>query len=592
MDTGDNIMKGKNQYKQKQDKISKRRSISMSTLMIVTVASIALVTLIAVVSIFVSMYQNSIEESAIISSEQAVTQAANTITNYTDDMSELMDMLENNVYGGVDDWEEFIANLLSIRTDIVAVSTYDLEGEMLGCWSDGLELNENALENLSYKAIEEDINSYMLNISSPHVVSIFLNEYPWVVTISELVEIEEKDSVQIAIDIQFSEIASYIDDVGIGQHGYCFIIDGDGNIVYHPQQSLIFSEVKEESIEEFIEMVDGTYTKEDVIYTIQTLENCDWRVVGVSYVDELITGKVESMVAVSITILVMVLLTMIGVGFLFAFVFSRPARMLQSAMEDFEQNAEAFQYMEVGGTKEIIQLSDSFAHMVLRIQRLMEKVRQEEITLRKTELNALQAQINPHFLYNTLDSIAWMCEEERSQEAVEMVNALAKLFRISISRGHELISIDNEVQHARSYLQIQKFRYKNQFTYEIDVEEGCGDYMCNKITLQPIIENAIYHGLDRMVDEGEIYIKISQTEQDIIMEVSDNGVGMSQEQCEEILLREAGDRTGIGIKNVHDRVQIYFGEGYGLHIESELDEGTKVIIRTPKIEKGEYYEEK
>ena len=139
--------------------------------------------------------------------------------------------------------------------------------------------------------------------------------------------------------------------------------------------------------------------------------------------------------------------------------------------------------------------------MVVQIQQLMEKVREEEITLRKAELRALQAQINPHFLYNTLDAIGWLCEEERTQDAVEMVNALAKLFRISISKGHEMITVEKELEHARSYLKIEKFRYK-QFTYSFDVDEDCLKYYCNKITLQPIIENAIYHGLYRMVDEG------------------------------------------------------------------------------------------
>ena len=164
-----------------------------------------------------------------------------------------------------------------------------------------------------------------------------------------------------------------------------------------------------------------------------------------------------------------------------------------------------------------------------------------------------------------------------------MVNALARLFRISISKGHELITLEREVEHAKSYLKIQNYRYKNQFTYTFDVEENCLSYLCNKITLQPIIENAIYHGIDRMVDEGYIKICIREEEMAIRMTVTDNGVGMSEEQCQEILHREAGDRTGIGIKNVNDRIRIYFGEEYGLHITSELDEGTCVEIRIPKL---------
>jgi len=269
-------------------------------------------------------------------------------------------------------------------------------------------------------------------------------------------------------------------------------------------------------------------------------------------------------------------------------VLAKPAKELTKAMKAFEKNAENYTYTQVRGTEELMMLSDSFDHMVRRIQKLMEQVRQEEITLRKTELKALQAQINPHFLYNTLDAIAWLCEEGRNKDAEDMVTSLAKLFRISISKGHELITIEKEIQHAQSYLRIETFRYKNQFTYTFNVDENCLGYLCNKITLQPIIENAIYHGLNRMVDEGEITIRIREDGDDIILSVEDNGIGMTEEQCQEILRKEPGDRTGIGIKNVNDRIKIYFGEEYGLTITSELDEGTCVDIRMPKVEKGDY----
>lgn len=577
-----------------EEKSSKKKPnihVSMSFLMICAVTSIVSLTLVLVVYIFIVMYENTVEENAIINSTQAVGQASNTISSYTQDMSEVMDMLELNIYED-DEWEDFVSSLLSIRTDIVAITNYNMDGAMIGYWSESAQ-KVYVTTNLSYQGIiDEDESEEELNISKPHVETLFANDYPWVVTISKQVGDGDENDIQIGMDIQFSEIANYIDNVGIGQHGYCFIVDMGGNIVYHPQQQLINSGIKEESTAEFSEMADGSYTRSNVIYTLETIENCGWRVVGVSYVDEMITDKVESMGIISVAILIMVLVTILGVGFIFASVFSYPAKKLKRAMEEFEMHAEEFEYDPVSGTREIIQLSDSFGHMTVRVQELMEQVRREEIILRKTELNALQAQINPHFLYNTLDSIAWMCEEERTQEAVEMVNALAKLFRISISKGHELISIERELQHATSYLQIQNFRYRNQFTYKIEAEESCMQFLCNKITLQPIIENAIYHGLDRMVDEGEITIRIYAQDEDIVMQVEDNGLGMTEEQCKEILLRESGDRTGIGIKNVHDRVQIYFGEIYGLSIESELDEGTIVTIRMPQVAEGEYDENK
>ena len=273
-----------------------------------------------------------------------------------------------------------------------------------------------------------------------------------------------------------------------------------------------------------------------------------------------------------------------AVSVLFSRVLSRPIHDLISAMEAFEKNADNFVYEPVSGVREVQDLSSSFAHLVRKIQQLMATVRAEEVNLRKTELRALQAQINPHFLYNTLDSISWMCERGKNQEAVVMVNALAQLFRISISKGHELIPIRSEVQHAKSYLQIQSVRYKDQFSYRFEVDESCLDYLCNKITLQPIIENAIYHGINGLVDEGEIVIRIESQGDDILATVEDNGVGMEKEQIDAIF-RRSDSKSGIGIKNVNDRLKIWFGEAYGITIESVPDEGTRVIVRMPKKQK-------
>ena len=562
--------------------------ISLSAVMTCVVVGLVLTVLGSVLLFFIDLYQNSMEQNASIASEQAVVQVMNTVEDYTEGMAESMRLISVHMGRPREERDEFFQSFMEIRSDVVSVITYSREGELLDCWSNGLKRKDAILRNLSYM---EEPKGKGLRISKPHVETLFEEYYPWVVTICQNMRDADGQEIQVFMDIRFSNIASYVDDVGIGQHGYCYIQDTEGNLIYHPQQQLIYSGLKEELTGEPKSLPDGSHTRSNVIYTIHTLESCNWRVVGVSFVDELITSRVEGMVRVCVVLLFLVLLTAALVGILFSRLFAKPAKRLTGAMEAFEQEAENFQFAAVRGTSEISALSDSFGHMVVRIQELMEQVRQEEITLRKTELNALQAQINPHFLYNTLDSIAWMCEEDRTREAVEMVNALARLFRISISKGHELITLEREVEHAKSYLKIQNYRYKNQFTYTFDVEENCLSYLCNKITLQPIIENAIYHGIDRMVDEGLIEIRIREEEMAVLMTVTDNGVGMTEEQCREILHQEAKDRTGIGIKNVHDRIRIYFGEEYGLHITSELDEGTCVEIRIPKL-KGDEYEKK
>ena len=556
----------------------KKRRITLSSVMTGLVVCIVLVACIIGVAIFSGFYVTSTEENAVTNSDQVVSQVKNTVTYYTEEMSSVMEMIRINMEEPEEERKEFFENLVYIREDIEAITVHSESGELLACWSDGHELKETIQENLSYTKLENND----LFISAPHVQNLFKEYYPWVVTFSQKMYTEEGEEIQVSLDIRFSNIASYVDEIGIGVHGYCFIADQDGNIVYHPQQQLIYAGLKEERSENLCDYEDGTHTINGVIYTIYTLENCDWRIVGVSYVEELVTVKVTAMIQMVLFVVLMVMLTTALAGTLLAKSFSKPAKELASAMRSFVKEAEAFEFYPVKGTEEIVALSDSFGHMVLQIQELMEKVRNEEITLRKTELNALQAQINPHFLYNTLDSIAWMCEVGRTEEAIEMVNALARLFRISISKGHELITVEQELQHAECYLKIQKFRYKSQFKYQFKVEEGCMGYLCNKITLQPLIENAIVHGLD-MSDEGEILIEVFEENQDIVMTVCDNGIGMTSEQCEEIFQKDVHQKGGIGIKNVNDRIKIYFGEQYGVSISSELDEGTKVEIRMPKV---------
>ena len=557
--------------------------ISISGIFITLVMIIVSISSIISIVLFTQIYKNSMKENAVTASEQTSVQVANTIEYYTDGMQNVMHLICENLEKYEDQSDEFITDLVSARSDIVAVTIFDEQGNLKKCWNSGLKLKDECTVQLSYIPDIEDGGE--VHITDPHVESMFEDYYPWVVTLSDTITDSNENDVRVAVDIQFSGIANYIDDVGIGQHGYCYIVDRKGNIIYHPQQQLIYSGLKEET---FFDLKEGIHFENDAIYTVRRIHDFNWNIIGVSYVDEMVTEKVQNAVLKLLIILTGILISTFLIGWVVSKIFSNPVHELVKAMRRFERDAENYSFDEISGTTEIETLSRSFEHMVTKIQKLMEKVRQEEVTLRKTELKALQAQINPHFLYNTLDAIAWMCEEGNTEDAEEMVTSLASLFRISISKGHELIPIQKEIEHAKSYLKIEKFRYKDQFIYNFDVEESCFPYLCNKITLQPIIENAIYHGVNQMVDQGEISIRIYEDGSDIVFEVEDNGIGMTQEQCKEILHKENSDRSGIGIKNVNDRIKIYFGEEYGLSIESEPDEGTCVKIRMPKIGENDH----
>ncbi len=563
-----------------------RRGLRITTILVTMVVGVVAIILVCCILLFLNRYRSAMVQSARTNSAQAVSQVSNTVGSYMRDMYQAMELVEQSVSEPGENRDKLLAAFLKFRPDVVAVTSYSPEGSLLDCWSPGREPREEIFRNLSFD-LELAQNAESSYMSAPHVETIFEGYYPWVVTMTSPLE-AGGEAAWVSLDLSFSSISSYINNVSIGQRGYCFLMDADGNIVYHPQQQLLYAGLKSENTEALAALEDGAYADDTVIYCLNSVGDSGWRVVGVSYVDELVNRNVNEMINLSFWLAAAVLGVALLTSWLLSKLLGRPLRGLASAMENFEADADHFTYRPVGGTREVQELSASFGHMVLRIQQLMSTVREEEINLRKTELKALQAQINPHFLYNTLDSIAWMCEQGRNADAVKMVHALARLFRISISRGHELIPIAKEIEHAESYLQIQMYRYKNQFTYAFDVDPDCLGYYCNKITLQPIIENAITHGLDLMVEEGRIDVRVCSDGEDIVFSVQDNGVGMSEEQIEATMRQEPTDRTGIGIRNVNDRLKIYFGRGYGLHITSEPDVGTCVEIRMPKIKEGDY----
>lgn len=231
---------------------------------------------------------------------------------------------------------------------------------------------------------------------------------------------------------------------------------------------------------------------------------------------------------------------------------------------------------------EIQTLSDGFENMVGRLNQLIEQNRQEQVSLRSAELALLQAQINPHFLYNTLDAIVWLIEMEKNEQAVEMVTSLSGFFRSSLSNGRDIITLREEEQHVRSYLEIQQVRYKDILAYAIEIDPSLSQYEIPKLTLQPLVENALYHGIKQKRGQGLIHVTGERDGGDIRLVVEDNGAGMDAERLEKVrgaLSHE--QRIGFGVATVHERLQLLFGMEYGLQIESSPGEGTRVTVRIP-----------
>jgi two-component system sensor histidine kinase YesM len=561
------------------------KKLSISSFLTILISVLCIILTASTTILFTVVYRNSLQQTAIINSEQAVSQVTNTIEIYAQEMKNNLKMVEREIQwiNTEEELRGYLNHMVQINSGCVSVMVYDETGRILQYGVNAEIMKDKQKDDMSFLPTLFSGGDY--EISAPHVQNIFKGSYPWVATIGNKIYLELYGrELYVAMDVEVLSILSYVDNVSIGQRGYCFVMDQYGNMVYHPQQQLIYSGIKHENLE-MLKNLDSETVVGDIIYSAQNLQDGHWTVVGVSYTDELVTDKIKELwwlIIVELIICIVILFISIR---LFNRKIASPVQNLINAMKDFERNMQDFRYKKEKGVYEMQILSESFEHMVKRLQKLMERVKREEILLRKTELKALQTQINPHFLYNTLDSIQWMCERNKPGQAVKMVSALSKLFRISISKGKDLITVADEIEHAKNYMVIQTFRYTNQFTYRFDVEEKVLPYLCNKITLQPLIENAIIHGINPTFEDGEIVITAKTENNNVVFVVSDNGMGMSKEQCRSILKRDTNDNFGIGIKNVNDRNKIYFGNEYEIQIDSEMDAGTTITIKFPKMTK-------
>ena len=441
------------------------------------------------------------------------------------------------------------------------------------------------------KAVNKKEN---LHFSTPHVQNLFADpdyKYRWVVSLSRAAELTNNKKITsgvLLVDMNFSGIEQICKNVNVGKSGYVYLVDGEGEIIYHPRQQLIYSDLIEENNKVAANYEDGNHTEtfqgEKRLVTIKTVGYTGWKIVGITPMAD-ITSDYHQMSIFAAFIMFFAIFILV---FLNMFVSSRianPIRALEKSVKQLESGVKDVN-ISISGSYEIQHLGKAIRSMVNQMHTLMDNIMIEQEAKRKSELNALQEQINPHFLYNTLDSIIWMIENENYDGAIIMVTALARLFRISLSKGKNIITVRDEIEHARNYLTIQNIRYKNKFIYSVEADERTLNLASIKLIIQPLIENAIYHGVEFMGGDGEILVKAYIKENDLYIDVIDNGLGMLQEVCDTLLTNGSKierKSSGIGLKNVHERIQLYFGKDYGLKIYSEPDEGTTISIHMPSI---------
>ena len=563
----------------------KKQKTSLS--FIITTLVVGLVTLFLLWSTFYffSLYVGSMKQAAHTSSEQAVTQASNTISNYIGDMQEIMSLIEKDLTKSGGSTGQTLETLCSVRSDLVAVYIYDEQGKLVDSHTGTHTLKEHYLKDLSY--IELDSYSPgVLYLSEPHVESLLQDYYPWVVSVLQEIPGADGQKLRVVIDIRFSKISDYVDDVGIGQHGYCFITDSNGEIIYHPQQQLLYSGLKTEATEGLDLSHNGS---EELICSVLALDNCNWKVVGVSYISELVTAKEMELVGNICVMLTIILLTTMVVSVLVSRLVTNPVQRLIRAMEEFEKDAAGYVYQPVEGTTEIEALSQSYEHMVRKIQKLMKQVRQEEISLRKTELKALQAQINPHFLFNTLNAGAQLAMMEGADRTYEYVQNVAEFFRYNVKKSNDIVTVREELELVDHYIYILNVRFSGDIHYGKEIEEDLLDSCMPSMILQPIVENSVNHGIREMNGEGKIRLKVYHVDGDTLgISIRDNGIGMDRDTIEKVLggnyheEQSGGGSNGIAMGNIIARLKLFTQNEDVMTILSDgKNQGTEVILYLP-----------
>ena len=533
-----------------------------------------------VFSIVTLTYSSSVETTYLKQVISTSEQALSNYSNYMDGVINASDAIQKRLVnensetiqskGGV-----FFDEIMVVSQSIDSISLYDTNGRMIT--SDSNYVSELSPEDVKKEEwFSSSVDAPLVNIfSRVNSASYF--------TLSKVMSINNgNDSAILKIIYDFSGIASMIDEVQLGEGGHVYIFDNDYLPVYASSEvSDREKEIIQKTVIGNVRLDDG---KNSIYLYISTIPKTRWRLVIATNINGLTQAKKKLL----INCIVYTTLALIAFLFLFYAIstqISKPIVRLQREMEAVEDLSFRLQSdSTIGGTKEIVSLNKSFCKMMNRIHDLAQEVVNEQKEQNKAELKALQNQINPHFLYNTLDSIVYMIDENENEKAEEMIVALSRFFRISISRGKNIIPVKSELDHVKYYLQIQKMRFGDSFSYDVDASDEVLSLPIIKLILQPIVENAIVHGLGEKPEEGAmIKIKAYLDSSYLCFDIEDNGFGMLPDKIEEIY-QSFKDKTihrGVGLSNVYQRIRIFYGEKADIIVNSSLDDGTEISIRIP-----------
>ena len=475
---------------------------------------------------------------------------------------------------------QLFATILKTDSDLVSAILVTKDGNLIS--TDPELTMKISADMMKEKWYQDAIHKGAMPILTParRTVSHTTGE-KWVISImQEVVDKDGKNLGVVRLDIGYKTLEAYLDQLQLGKEGFTFIVNANHDFVYHPKKAVYSSHVEMKAMAPYLSVKNG-YVKSKQAYVSQyQIPNSGWTLIGVSSMEQLHAVQTQILWSFIGTGLFALGICLIGIWFVLR-LWIRPLRDLQATILKVGSGHSDLRANETG-SPELVDLARQFNIMLNRIDQLMIAVKEEEQNVRKYELQALSSQINPHFLYNTLDTIVWMAEFNDSKRVVEVTKSLAKYFRLALNQGHEQISLKDEIDHVRQYLFIQKQRYGEKLQYEIKELKQYDDYKIPKLILQPLVENAIYHGIKEMNRQGRIRVSVSENDTQLIVSIYDNGRGFVASETTNATLVRLG---GVGLKNVNQRLQLQFGKSYHMEIKSEENTYTEIRLYFPKANK-------
>ena len=572
------------------------RQVNQRGLQFMISVSFTLVALVGMVFIGVFLFQSygqAVEEMMLNDKSQIINQVEINLTTYLRSMMRISDAMYYNVIKKVDLQSDDIGQELNLlyevnKDSLVSIACFSQEGELIGAAPAGnIKKNVDITEQSWFADAEERMEN--LHFSKLHVQNIFENSngrYYWVVSLSRGVELTQEGKTSggiLLVDMNFSGIRQIFTEINSRGMGYVYLVNNDGELIYHPKQNLIFSNMLKENNLMASRYDDGVHEErfqgEERTVIVKTVGYTGWKIVSVTPKADLVRDF-DSTKIMAVIIIILAVTLMIFANQFVALQIAKPLKKLENSLQGIGVDLRPEIY--IGGSPEIQHLGETIRSMVEQLRELTDDIVREQEEKRKSELDALQSQINPHFLYNTLEAVNWRAKAIGEKDISSMVESLGTLMRETLNTKDKTFTVRRELEIVKSYLTIQQIRFEDRLEYTIQIDDSIMDISLPHLTIQPLVENAINYAMEESTEVCHIQIEGTRSGDNVYIDVVNN-----DSQFEPDLLRKLDQGLvtphgfGIGLLNIHKRIQLTYGSEYGLHLFNKDDEHAVARIIIP-----------